>query len=91
MIFTQQVIGLFWGGFQTGESSYCTVQVLEPATAIPQGSILDEFGCPLLTIVDFFHVIPSSSVSAVVSVIHKCTKTCSFVHQLWLKGVIHQR
>ncbi|KAL5471430.1 hypothetical protein EMCRGX_G029548 [Ephydatia muelleri] len=53
---TRQEIGLFWGGFQTGESSYCTVQVLDPETAIPQGCILDEFDCPLLTMVDFFHV-----------------------------------
>ena len=57
-VFTQQEIGLFWGGFPTGESSYCIIQLLEPETAIPQGCILDEFDCPLLTMVDFFYVIP---------------------------------
>ena len=40
-VFTQQDIGLFWGGFRTGESSYCIIQLLEPETAIPQGCILD--------------------------------------------------
>ena len=50
-----------------------TVQVLEPETAIPPGSILDEFDCPLLTMVDFFRVISSSPVCAAVSVVHKCT------------------
>ena len=78
--FTQQEIGLFWGGFRTGESSYCIIQLLEPETAIPQGCILDEFDCPLLTMVDFC-VIPSSSV---------CTAVFSGPQvQLWLKGVIH--
>ena len=77
-MFTQQEIGLFWGGFRTSESSYCTVQVLEPEAAIPQGCILDEFDCPLLIMVDFFHVIP---VCAAVSVVHKCTTTCSFVEK----------
>ena len=44
--------------------------------------ILDEFDCPLLTMVDsFFCVIPSSSVSAAVLVVHKCTTTCSFVEK----------
>eukprot|EP00731_Ephydatia_muelleri_P026681 Em0018g781a len=69
------------GRFRTFESSYCTVQVLEPEKAIPQGCILYEFDCPLLTMVDFFHVIPSSSVCAAVSVVHKCTTTCSFVEK----------
>ena len=53
-VFTQQEIGLLWGGFQTGESSYCIIQLLEPETAISQGCLLDEFDCPLLTMVDFF-------------------------------------
>ena len=79
-VFTQQEIGLFWGGFRTGESSYCIIQLLEPETAIPQGCILDEFDCPLLTMVDFFCVIPSTSVCTAVctavSVVHKCTTTC---------------
>ena len=91
-VFTQQEIGLLWGGFRTGESSYCIIQLLEPETAIPQGCILDEFDCPLLTMVGFFCVIPSSSVCAAVSVVHKCTTTCSFLrrlHQLWFKGGIH--
>eukprot|EP00731_Ephydatia_muelleri_P014299 Em0008g19a len=65
-----------WGGFRTGESSYCIIQLLEPETAIPQGCILYEFDCPLLTMVDFFCVIPSSSVYVAVSVVHKCTTTC---------------
>ena len=69
------------GGFRTGESSYCIIQLLEPETAIPQGCILDEFDCPLLTVVDFFYVIPSSSFCAAVSVVHKCTTTCSFVEK----------
>ena len=77
-VFTQQEIGLFWGGFPTGESSYCIIQLLEPETAIPQGCILDEFDCPLLTMVDFFYVIP---VYTAVSVVHKCTTTCSFVEK----------
>ena len=38
-VFTQQEIGLFWGGFRSGESSYCIIQLLEPETAIPQGCI----------------------------------------------------
>ncbi|KAL5474465.1 hypothetical protein EMCRGX_G026415 [Ephydatia muelleri] len=38
---SSQDIGLFWGGFRTGESSYCIIQLLEPETAIPQGCILD--------------------------------------------------
>ena len=80
-VFTQQEIGLFWGGFRTGESSYYIIQLLEPETAIPQGCILDEFDCPLLTMVDFFCVIPSSSVCTAVSVVHKCTRTCSFVEK----------
>ena len=79
-VFTQQEIGLLWGGFRTGESSYCIIQLLEPETAISQGCILDEFDCPLLTMVDFC-VIPSSSVCAAVSVVHKCTTTCSFVEK----------
>ena len=80
-VFTQQEIGLLWRGFRTGESSYCIIQLLEPEAAIPQGCILDEFDCPLLTMVDFFCVIPSSSVCAAVSVVHKCTTTCSFVEK----------
>eukprot|EP00731_Ephydatia_muelleri_P034720 Em0073g17a len=39
-----------------------------------------KFDCPLLTMVDFC-VIPSSSVCAAVSVVHKCTTTCSFVEK----------
>ena len=42
---------------------------------------LMKFDCPLLTMVDFFCVIPSSSVCAAVSVVHKCTTTCSFVEK----------
>ncbi|KAL5468894.1 hypothetical protein EMCRGX_G030040 [Ephydatia muelleri] len=78
---SSQEIGLLSGGFRTGESSYCIIQLLEPETAISQGCILDEFDCPLLTMVDFFCVIPSSSVCAAVSVVHKCTTTCSFVEK----------
>ena len=78
-VFTQQEIGLFWGGFRTSESSYCVVQiVVEPDAVIPQ---LDEFDCPLLTMVDFFRVIPSTSVRTAVSVVHKCSTTCSFVEK----------
>eukprot|EP00731_Ephydatia_muelleri_P033385 Em0028g60a len=41
---------------------------------------LMKYDCPLLTMVDFC-VIPSSSVCAAVSVVHKCTTTCSFVEK----------
>ena len=59
-VFTQQEIGLFRGGFRTGESFYCIIQPLEPETAIPQGCIhvLDEFDCPLWTSsVSFLHLL----------------------------------
>ena len=74
-VFTQQEIGLFWE-----VSELVKVPTVLSSFSIPQGCILDEFGCPLLTMVDFFCVIPSTSVCTAVcttvSVVHKCTTTC---------------
>ena len=81
---------LFWGGFQTSESSYCTVQVLEPETTIPQGCILDEFDCPQwwTSSVSFLHLLSAQLCQWSTSVLRPA-HLLRRLHQLRLKGVVH--
>ena len=78
------------GRFQTSESSYCTVQVLEPETTIPQGCILDEFDCPQwwTSSVSFLHLLSAQLCQWSTSVLRPA-HLLRRLHQLRLKGVVH--
>jgi len=40
--------------------------------------VLNEYDCPLYTITDVFHTVPSGCISHTVSVLHECTDSCVF-------------
>ena len=57
--------------------SFCLVHMLEPIDSfgIP---ILNEFDCPLLTLIPQFKCISSDCIIQSISVIHQCSSSCKF-------------
>lgn len=63
--------------FSAGGKQFCVVQPFEPVE-YKNTPINNEFDCPLLTLEPTFVTVPAHQVFCDVSIIHECTKTCSF-------------
>ncbi len=79
-------VGLLVGCFHDSESdaSYCAVRLLQYM------DVTNEYDCPILTVSDLVHCIPSTSVCHSVSVIHQCTCTCNFITNVVPRRIEHE-
>ena len=72
--------GLFISSFHTKQATFCLVHYLEPALSGTE-PILNEWGCPLLTLMNVIRCIASTLVSCAVSVVHQCDSQCVLAEQ----------
>ena len=67
--------GLFLGSFHSEQSAFCLCRYLEPVLS-GMDPVLNEWGCPLLTLTNVIRCIPSATVNCAVSIVHECDSQC---------------
>lgn len=60
---------------------YCIIQKLEPVS-LNDEQIVNDFDCPVLSLLNDFYAISPDCVLTPVSVVHQCTHTCVFLEKL---------
>ena len=78
---TQDNFGILAACFREPKESksFCLVHMLEPIDSFGI-LILNEFDCPLLTLIPQFKCISSDCIIQSISVIHQCLSSCKFTN-----------
>ena len=66
--------------FTRGKQHFCLVRYLEPVLSGTE-PVLNEWGCPLLTLTNVIRCTASTLVSCAVSVVHQCDSQCVLAEQ----------
>ena len=68
-------MGVFLGCFENEGKCFCIVRYMEPVM-IGTALRLNQFDCPLFTLMNILRVLPSVNISCSISVVHQCSTTC---------------